>query len=496
MLGVVINTKLALHPAQSVHVEQELSLRIGGTFERGRGHAFPVLNPATEQTIAEVRSADLEQVERAVAVARAGLDRNEMGTAKERSAALSRLADVIESHADEILAVSVNEVGTPVSTARNLHVDTPLRALRWLAEGTLTDRTEYLGRDEGPPASDSKVIYRPVGVVAGIAAYNYPLLFAVIKVGAAFAAGCPSVLLSSPNAPLGILNFGRFVEEAGWPASSLSVLAGGVDVAQHLIGQPDVAKVTFTGSVPAGKSVMATAAEGLRDVVLELGGKSAAIVLPTADAASVVGPIHSRYLRNAGQGCASPTRILVHESALETFLQHSRDYFSTVAVGDPWDTQTLVGPVISERHRQTVQGYIDSAVADGGSVLARGHEPAGPGWWVAPTLIGGLGNDARVNQEEIFGPVASVMTYRTVDEAIAIANDSSFGLHATVWGPFEEAMDIAYRLDVGQVSINGGGAKRPDAPNGGWKNSGIGREFGEAGIREFLEAVHIQWPVL
>jgi aldehyde dehydrogenase (NAD+) len=443
-----------------------------------------------------VLSADLEQVERAVSVARAGLDRNEMGTPEERSAALNRLADVIEAHADEILAVSVNEVGTPVSTARNLHVDTPLRALRWLAEGALTDRTEYLGRDAGPPASDSKVIYRPVGVVAGIAAYNYPLLFAVIKVGAAFAAGCPTVLLSSPNAPLAILNFGRWVEEAGWPASSVSVLAGGVDVAQHLISQPDVAKVTFTGSVSAGKAVMATAAKGLCDVVLELGGKSAAIVLPTADLSSVVEPIHSRYLRNAGQGCASPTRILVHESALDAFLEQSRDYFSSVAVGDPWDPKTLVGPVISERHRQTVQGYIDSALADGGTVLARGHEPAGPGWWVPPTLLGGLGNHARVNQEEIFGPVASVITYGTVEEAIAIANDSSFGLHATVWGPLNEAMDIASRLDVGQVSLNGGGAKRPDAPNGGWKNSGIGREFGEAGIREFLEAVHIQWPVI
>ncbi|OOL33248.1 hypothetical protein GQ85_02445 [Rhodococcus rhodochrous] len=485
----------SLHPARSTCVDQELDLRIGGTFERGQGPDFPVYNPATEEVVAEVAEASPAQIDRAAAIARAGLDRDEMGDAKERSAALDRLADVFEARADELLAVSVNEIGTPVSTAQGLHVDTPISVLRWMAQATLIDRTEHLGVFPGHPASDSKVIYRPAGVIAGIAAYNYPLLFAAIKVGAAYAAGCPSILLSSPNAPLGILNFGRYVQEAGWPESSVSVLAGGVDAAQHLISRPEVAKVSFTGSVPAGRAVMATAAEGLRDVVLELGGKSAAIVLPSADAESVVEPIHSRYLRNAGQGCASPTRILLHRAQLDAFLAASRAYFESVPVGDPWDTRTLVGPVISERHRASVLGHIDNALSDGGTVLARGHEPQGAGWWVPPTLIGGLGNDARCNQEEIFGPVASVQTYDTIDEAVAIANDSTFGLHATVWGPHDEAMELAPRLDVGQVSINGGGPKRPDAPNGGWKNSGIGREFGEAGIREFLEPVHIQWPV-
>ncbi|WP_166909152.1 aldehyde dehydrogenase family protein [Mycobacterium sp. DL440] len=486
----------SIHPTKSITVEQELDLLIGGTFERGRGEVIPVTNPHTEKVIEEISAADLDQVDRAVTTARAGLANDEMGTAAERSAALHRLADVLEAHADEILAVSVNEVGTAVSTARGLHVNAPIQQLRWLAGATLVDRTEDLGVfDEGAPATCSSVIYRPAGVVAGIAAYNYPLTFAALKVGAAFAAGCPSVLLSSPNAPLGLLNFGRYVHEAGFPASAVSVLAGGVDVAQRLIRHPDVAKVSFTGSVVAGRAVMTAAAEGIRDVVLELGGKSAAIILPTADAVSLVSNIHSRYLRNAGQGCASPTRILVHESQYDAFVERSREYFASVVVGDPWDPRTLVGPVISERHRKTVLGYIDSALQDGGQILARGHEPAEPGWWVAPTLIGGLGNDARINREEIFGPVATVLTYRDVDEAISIANDSEYGLHATVWGPPDQAVAIAHRLDVGQVSINGGGPKRPDAPNGGWKHSGIGREFGEAGIREFLEPVHIQWPI-
>lgn len=486
-----MNTRTQTRPLP----QQQINLRIGGAFEAGRGAPIPVYNPATREQIAEVRSADLEQVRRAVASTREAFDRNELGTAAERAACISRLADLMEERTDEILETIIAEVGTPVSTARNLHIETPIRMLRWLAEATLVDRTEHLGVDLGPPANEAKVIQRPIGVVAAIAAYNYPLMFAAMKVGSAFAAGCPSVLLSSPNSPLAILNFAEWLDEAGFPARSVAVLTGGVDVAQELIASPDIAKVTFTGSVPAGTAVMTSAAKGLRGVVLELGGKSAAIILPTADLAEVVGPIHTRYLRNAGQGCASTTRILVPREHLDEFLEASRTFYDTVAVGDPWDPSTLVGPVISEQHRAHVQKYIDDAVEDGGFVVAQGNLPESEeGWYVRPTLIGGLPNDAQINQEEIFGPVATVLPYDDVNDAIIIANASEFGLHAGIYGPIEDAMNVAEHLDVGLVTINGGGPTRTDAPNGGWKASGVGRERGEAGIREFLEAVTIQWP--
>ncbi|MFF1261243.1 aldehyde dehydrogenase family protein [Streptomyces sp. NPDC058321] len=481
---------------ETAQTTRRFDLRIGRSFEPGAGAPIPVFNPATEELIAKVGAADAGQVRRAVRAARGALERGELGSAEERAACLHRLADVMEARTEEILESVVAEVGTPVSTARGLHVSTPVRVLRWLAEATLTDRTEYLGREPGPPVNEAMVMYRPVGVVAGIAAYNYPLMFAAMKVGSAFAAGCPTVLLSSPHSPLTLLDFARWVDEAGFPPDAVSVLAGGVEVAQELIRRPEVAKISFTGSVPAGTEVMKSAADGLRGVVLELGGKSAAIVLPSVDPADVMDALHTRYLRNAGQGCGSPTRILVHRSRMEEFTEASRTFYDEVVVGDPRDPDTLVGPVIGEQHRRRVQGYIDAALNGGGHVLAEGRLPdTDRGWYVRPTLIGGLPNGAEINQEEIFGPVATVQSYDDVDEAVALANATKFGLHASVFGPHDEAMALAPRLEAGLVTFNGGAPVRVDAPNGGWKESGIGRERGEAGIREYLEPVTVQWPV-
>jgi aldehyde dehydrogenase (NAD+) len=477
-------------------ISPRLHLKVGASAEPGQGAPFAVTNPATEETIAEVRAASPEQVARAVSEARAAMDQGQLGTPEERSEYLHRLADVMTAHSDEILEMAVTEVGTPVSTARDLHLNTPIEILRWTADAAAKDRTDYLGRNRGPNATETVVYYRPVGVVAGITAYNYPMMFHAMKAGSAIAAGCSVVLLSSPHAPLSSLQFADFLDEAGVPGRAVSVLAGGVETAQALIASQQVAKVSFTGSVPAGTAVMKSAAEGIRDVVLELGGKSAAIVLPSADAAKVARPIHYRYLRNAGQGCASPTRILVQEDQLDEFLEASRTVYDAVVAGDPRDENTIVGPVISKQHQGRVLDHISGAMADGGRALATGHLPdTGQGWYVTPTLIGGLSNEARINQEEVFGPVATVQPYRTVAEAVAIANASTYGLHASVYGAVEEAQAIAPSLEVGLVTINGAGRTRPDAPNGGWKQSGIGRERGEAGIREFLEPLAVQWPV-
>jgi acyl-CoA reductase-like NAD-dependent aldehyde dehydrogenase len=452
-------------------------------------------NPATEEVIAEIRAASPEQAARAAREARRALDDGALGTAGQRSATLHRLADLLVERADDLLRIVICEIGTPITTARVLHVDVPVALLRWLADAATTDRTERVGVSDGPPRNEAVVLYRPIGVVAAITAYNYPLMFAATKVGAAMAAGCPVVLLPSPQAPLSTLFFVDLALEAGLPPRALSVLVGGADVAQALVGAPEVAKVSFTGSVPAGAAVMRTAADGLCGVVLELGGKSPAILLPSADIPSIAAQVHHRYLRGAGQGCAAPTRILVPQSRMAEFTEASRAVYSAVQVGDPWHPDTLVGPVISRQHKHRVNGYIDGALADGGHIVARGDLPAPPGWYVRPTLIGGLANDAIINRDEVFGPVATVQPYRSVDEAVAIANDSTFGLHAAIFGDFEEAFALAPAMAAGHVTINGGGPLRPDAPIGGWKHSGIGREQGEAGIREFLEPVTVQWPV-
>jgi len=475
---------------------QRVTLQIDGREELGEGPEIEVFDPATEELLARVPSATQEQVLRATRGAHEAFASGQLGSPQSRAKALSALADLIEDRADKILQTVVAEVGTAVTTSRVNQIAIPVALLRGFAEAALIDRTQRLGVQPGPPASDVTVLYRGIGVVAGITAYNVPLMFAAAKAGAALAAGCPTVLLPSPQAPLSTLNFAGYALEAGFPDRAVSVLAGGIDVAQMLIAAPEVAKVTFTGSVPAGTAVMKAAADGVRGVVLELGGKSASILLPSADVAAVAEGVHLRYMRNTGQGCAAPTRILVHRSRYQEFLEASRKVYAQVPVGDPKDPAILVGPVISEQHRDRVLGYIERAVADGGEILAQAEAPSRrPGWWVPPTLIGGLDNKARINQEEVFGPVATVQVYDTVDEAVQIANDSAFGLHASVFGDLDEARGLAPRLDAGHVTINGGGPVRGDAPLGGWKQSGIGRENGDAGVREFLEAVTVQWPV-
>lgn len=473
-----------------------LDLQIGSERELGEGSPIVVFSPSTEEVIAQVPSASRDQVARATAAAHAAMIEGRLGDAGERSAALHRLADVIESRKDDILQTVVSEIGTPISTAVGLHAATPVTVLRWMADAAGIDRSEYFGRHEGPPPNELAVFQRPVGVVAGITAYNYPLLFAASKCGAAFAAGCPIVLLPSPQAPLSTLLFADFVEEAKLPEGAVNVLVGGPEIGGALIDDPRVAKVSFTGSVPTGRVIMKAAAEHINDVVLELGGKSATVILPEADIDAVAEPVHYRYLRNAGQGCASPMRVLVHESKLNQFLDNSRQVFESAVVGDPWDSQTLVGPLISAQHRGRVEGYISGAVEEGGTIVAGGGRPdIERGWYVNPTLISGLNNGARANQEEIFGPVGTVQPYRDVDEAIEIANDSTFGLHAAIYGPTEEALSLAERLHVGLITINGGGPIRPEGPTGGWRESGIGREKGEAGVREFLEPQTVQWTV-
>jgi aldehyde dehydrogenase (NAD+) len=340
------------------------------------------------------------------------------------------------------------------------------------------------------------VSFRPAGVVVGITAYNYPLMLAASKIGAAMAAGCTTVLLPSPRTPLTSLMLGEMALEAGLPPGVLNVIVGGPEVGAALTGRHDVDRVSFTGSVEVGQAIMSQCVEHVTGVVLELGGKSPDIVLPDFELTdeSVLG-IHARYLRNAGQGCASPTRILVHEDMHDEFLEITRRVFGMVAVGDPWDPNTIVGPLIRPEHRARVEGFVERACAAGGQVVAGGGRPDRPGWFVNPTLVGNVGPDTEIAQEEIFGPVGVLLTYRDLDEAVAIANNSRFGLAAYVHGDEESARALAPRLRAGSVYINGGGGLRPDAPFGGWGASGIGREWGEEGIREFLEPQHIQWRI-
>ncbi len=468
---------------------------IDGRLVDGAAATVDVVNPATTRTIAQVALADIAQLEQAVAAAARAFEDAGWQDAATRAGWLERLADLLERDAEALGQLIIDEVGTPRLLIAALQIGAPIRILRYYAGLARQDLTRHLGPDgHATMPSESLVRYVPAGVAGIITAYNYPLLLLALKLGPAIAAGCTAVVMPSAQTPLATLRFGELVREAGLPPGSVNILVGDAEVARALTLHPAVERISFTGSVGIGKAVMRQAAEGLKGVTLELGGKSAAILLPEADLATVTPAVHARYLRNAGQGCASPTRILVPRARLDEFLAETRKAVAAIRVGDPNDPQVLVGPLISAAHRARVEGYVQRALAAGAGLVCGGDRPEGlAGWFLNPTVLHGLDNGFEIAREELFGPVGVILTYDTVDEAIAIANDSALGLAAAVYGPLAAAQAVARRLRVGSVYINGGGDLRMDAPMGGFKQSGLGREYGPEGLMEYLEPQHIQW---
>ncbi|CAM3777940.1 aldehyde dehydrogenase family protein [Castellaniella denitrificans] len=460
----------------------------------GEGDFIDVINPVTEECIAHFRGASQAQVDHAVASAAAAFDSGVWDDPELRKSVLHKFADLLLEHRDALMETLITEIGTPANLKAN-HIDTPARFLHWQADAAAVDRTRNLGFNNTRTAT-SVVAYRPVGVVAAITAFNYPLLIGGTKIGAALAAGCTAVLLSSPQAPLTVLMLGELARRAGFPAGVVNFIAGGADTGRVLTGHPDVAKVSFTGSVNVGRQVMKQCSDGLRGLVLELGGKSAAIMLPGVDFNKYAFSLHARYARNAGQGCGSPTRILIEESRYAEFVKISREVYPRLKVGDPHDADTILGPVVSSAQRDRIEAMLARAVAAGGEIIAGGGRPdIQKGWYLNPALVGEVDNQSEIAREEIFGPVSVVLTYRTVDEAIAIANDSPLGLKAYVFGKTDECLKLIPRLRVGTVQINGGSPLRPDAPMTGYKHSGFGSEWGEDGLREFMRPQHIDCPV-
>jgi aldehyde dehydrogenase (NAD+) len=474
----------------SVHT----GLLINNLDRAGEGALLRVVSPATEELVAEFPGASVAQVDEAVTSATSAFDSGVWKNAEFRKATLVKFAALIEENRDQLMETLIAEVGTPINLKSN-HIDTPAAFLRWFAEAGTRDRTRHLGFNAAHTAV-STVAYRPVGVVAAITAFNYPILIGVAKIGAALACGCTTVLLSSPLAPLAVLLLGDLVRRAGFPPGVVNIVAGGADVGRALTEHPGVAKVSFTGSVNVGRQVMQQAAAGLRSVVLELGGKSAAIMLPGVDFSKYALSLHVRYARNAGQGCGSPTRILVEESRYEEFAGISRKVYPQIKVGDPRDPATIVGPVITAVQRDRIEAGVAWAVEAGATMIAGGGRPdIEKGWFLNPALVGRLDNKAKLAREEIFGPVSVVLTYRTVEEAIQIANDSELGLKAYLFGAKDQCLKLVPELRVGTVQINGGSPLRPDAPMIGYKHSGVGAEWGEDGLREFLLPQHIDCPV-
>jgi aldehyde dehydrogenase (NAD+)/betaine-aldehyde dehydrogenase len=346
--------------------------------------------------------------------------------------------------------------------------------------------------------SHGMLVREPAGVVAAITAYNFPYSLVAFKLGAALAAGCTVVLQPSPRATFSTLALWNLIERLELPPGVVNLVLGEAEVGRRLSSHPDVDLVTFTGSAAVGELIMAQASSGLKKVILELGGKSPNILLPGTEIDTAIEPSLLRLITNAGQRCGATSRTLVPRQDFERFREGASRYLDAVAVGDPRDPATIVGPVVDRAHLDSVQRYVDRALADGAELLAGGGDPPAEfpdGAFIRPMLLGGLGNESELCQEEFFGPVGALLPYDDVEEAVAIANDSQYGLNANVFGPIPEALAVARRLRSGNVTINGGGRIRPEAPWGGFGRSGVGRESGDEGFREFFEVKHIQWPL-
>ncbi|HJR26039.1 MAG TPA: aldehyde dehydrogenase family protein, partial [Acidimicrobiales bacterium] len=411
-----------------------------------------------------------------------------------RKRCLQQLHDALDREREALRPQIVAEVGSPVMLTHGPQLDSPIEIVRWHAD--LLERydfTEDLGEAEVRGAVHQRWVEKePAGVVAAIVPYNFPVQITLAKLAPALAAGCTVVVKGPPQTPWVTAALAQLLaQHTDIPAGVVSVLTSSrAEVGEHLVTDPAVDMVSFTGSTAAGRRIMAAAAETVKRVFLELGGKSAFVVMDDADLAVAAMFAGFTICAHAGQGCAITSRLLVPEAKLAEAVDLVRDTMAGVPYGDPRDPGTMMGPLISEAQRDRVDGFVQQAVADGARVVLGGKRPdhLPDGYFYEPTLLVDVDQTSRVAQDEVFGPVLAVLPYRDEDHAVEIANDSIFGLSAAVYGEdVDRATAVARRIRTGTVSINGGMYYGPDAPFGGYKQSGVGREMGVAGFEEYLE---------
>ena len=481
-------------------ISGEERLYIGGELRPAKsGAVFETLNPATEEVLGVAADGGAEDMDEAIAAARRAFDETTWSTDVEvRIRGLRQLHEAFLRHSDEIRSMTVAEVGSPVSMTTHAQLDSPVAGLAWVAD--LAERYEWeqdLGVAEPLGIASHRWIRKEAGgVVGAISPWNVPHQINLAKVGPALAAGATVVLKPAPDTPWCALILGRLVaEETDIPAGVFNVVTS----SDHRLGamlskDPRVDQISFTGSTSTGRKVMGDSAATLKKVFLELGGKSAFVILDDADMAAATAMAAFTICTHAGQGCAITTRLVVPRARFDEAVDGAAAVMSMLPAADPTDPGTICGPLISAVQRDRVESYLALAEAEGGRFVLGGGRPKDleRGFFIEPTLIVGLDNSSRVAQEEIFGPVLVVIPHDGDDDAVRIANDSTFGLSGSVYsGDRDRAVAVANRIRTGTIGVNGGLWFSPDVPFGGYKQSGIGREMGVAGFEEYLETKSI-----
>ncbi|WP_193044900.1 aldehyde dehydrogenase [Mycolicibacterium baixiangningiae] len=476
--------------ADTTHKSTWDKLFIGGQWvEPSTSEVIDVHSPATGEKVGQVPLAAAADVDAACAAARKAFDEGPWPrmSPDERAAILGAAVKLMEERGDELKSLLAAETGQPQMIVDMMQYGAAMSAFTYYAGAA--DKFRWSEIRDGI-YGQTLVTREPIGVVGAITAWNVPFFLAANKLGPALLAGCTLVLKPAAETPLSVFAMAQMFAEAGLPEGVLSVVPGGAETGRALTASDEIDKYTFTGSSAVGKEIGKLAAEKLKPCTLELGGKSAAIVLEDADLDSTLPMLAFSGVMNSGQACVAQTRILAPRSRYDEVVEKLANFVSAMPVGLPDDPNAAIGPLISEKQRERVESYIKKGTEEGARVVAGGGRPEGldSGWFVQPTVFADVDNAMTIAQEEIFGPVLAVIPYDTEDDAIRIANDSVYGLAGSVWTTDnKKALEVASKIRTGTYAVNMY-AFDPGAPFGGYKNSGIGRENGPEGIEQYCQA--------